>query len=68
MALDPEVFRGMTPSQMLATLLTDEVQDRHTQARAKGASCVRCMDTGMEGGRFCGCSAGGKLGFQSQSR
>lgn len=68
MVLDPESFRGMTPSQMLAALLVDEVQDRHTQARAMGAKCVQCMDTDMAGGRFCGCSAGGKLGYQSHSK
>ncbi len=64
MTRDPEFFRGMSPSQMLAVLLTDEAQDRHTKARAVGASCVQCMDTGMNGGRFCGCSAGGKLANQ----
>jgi hypothetical protein len=65
MARDPEFFRGLSPLAMLSVLIADEAADRHTKARAIGARCVRCADTGMEGGRFCGCEAGGKLGLQS---
>lgn len=68
MARNPESFRGLSSSQIMSVLLEDEVSDRHTQARAAGARCVRCMDTGMNGGQFCSCTAGSALANQGYQR
>lgn len=64
-ARDPEFFRHMTPSQMLAVLVADTATAQHTRARAIGAKCAQCCDTGMNGGVFCGCEAGAKIAYQS---
>ena len=64
MALDPDAFRGMTPTQMLMALVADDLISRDAKARVAGAKCSRCMDTGMAGGVFCSCAAGGKIAYQ----
>lgn len=66
MARDPEEFRHLSPSQIMTVLLFDEAAERHTHARAMGARCAQCLDTGMNAmGEFCGCSAGAKIAYQS---
>ena len=65
MALPPEFFRGMDPAQIALALTIEETVARGAQAKAAGASCVDCCDTGLNRqGVFCGCAAGGRLGFQ----
>lgn len=62
---DPEYFRGMSPGAMLQTLILDAADERHKQAQAAGARCHRCLDTGMDAGRFCGCEPGRVLAAQA---
>lgn len=64
MSRDPEFFRGMTSGEILSLLIADEAAARHAQARAIGAKCASCMDTGMNGGAFCSCSAGATIAYQ----
>lgn len=68
MARDPEFFRGMNAMQIWATLVVDEREAQHTKARAVGARCVDCLDTGMKGGIFCSCAAGATVGMQSNKK
>lgn len=68
MSLNPEHFRHMSPSQIMAALVIEDAQARHTKARASGARCVECFDTGMAGGGFCGCESGSRLAQQGFSR
>lgn len=62
---DPEYFRGMSPGAMLQTLILDAADERQKAAAAAGARCHRCLDTGMDQGRFCGCDPGRKLAAQA---
>lgn len=69
MTLDPESFRGMTPGQMLTALTLDAMGEREKTAKAVGATCVRCLDTGITSdGVFCGCTAGAKLALQGNKK
>lgn len=62
---DPEYFRGMTVDQQLQALILDAADDRHKKAVAAGAKCHRCLDSGMDAGKFCGCDNGRKLAMQA---
>lgn len=64
MSLSPEFFRGMSPSQVMTALAVEEAVKRGAEAKASGASCISCRDTGMAGGAFCSCQKGAILGLQ----
>lgn len=65
MSRNPEDFRGMTVDQMMQTLVLDAADERHRVAQSMGARCHRCLDTGMDAGKFCGCDPGRKLAAQA---
>lgn len=67
MARDPECFKFLNPTQILTVLALDAMEEKHTTAKAVGAKCANCLDTGMNGGLFCNCSSGSKLGLQSHN-
>lgn len=64
MPRDPEEFKFMPADMVWQTLVSDMAQERADLAGAQGAKCVRCLDTGMDGGKFCSCRAGVQLGHQ----
>lgn len=64
MALSPEFFRGMSPGQIMTALVVEDTVKRGAEARASGASCIECRDTGMAGGSFCSCPRVAPLGLQ----
>lgn len=65
MGLSPEFFRNMTPSQIALALTIEDGVKRGVEAKAVGAKCMACHDTGMSGGNFCSCPKGSTLGLQS---
>jgi hypothetical protein len=65
MATNPELFKSMSVSEIVATLAMDEATDLHRRASSIGARCVACLDTGLDrAGTFCGCLQGGRLARQ----
>lgn len=68
MSLDPEAFRGLGPGEIMAVLMVEESVKRGAAAKAAGAACVDCRDTGMNGGTFCGCEAGRVIAEQGFRR
>jgi hypothetical protein len=65
MTLDPESFRGMTPSQMLSALLTDCAPAKPTQTIVSEVVCKRCADTRAS---VCKCNEKTKRDYQDRSK
>lgn len=69
MAIDPDLFKGMSMPQIIASLAMDSAREIQREAAAAGAHCVDCLDTGLNrSGIFCVCSQGGKLALQGSRR
>ena len=68
MALDPEVFKNMSASQIFTALVIEHESEKIKHARSIGARCVQCLDTGMSNGKFCDCKSGRDISHQSFNR
>lgn len=59
-----EADEQMTRSMRIMSRLIDKaLKDRQQAAEERSVSCLRCFDSGMDCGRFCGCEAGARLHY-----
>lgn len=57
---DEQMIRSM---RIMSKLIDKAFTDRQKEAAERSVACLRCFDSGLDGGRFCRCEAGARLHY-----